>query len=159
MKRKLMKGITGISSIEQCVSQGLEVCVADQILDPVRRLQPNLKIVSKPDSNSTMLGLPNGECLAALVPNHDYLARADFQRCGEGLVGRELMGMAIATPTSPSIVNSYSYYTIALHQEIYIYIYTYTHIYICIYNIYIYIYIILYITIYYIYIYYHIYIL
>jgi len=109
--------VAGISNIEECVSQNLKVCVADQILDPVRRLQPNLNIVNKPDSKNTMLGVPNGECDGALVPDHDYYARADFQRCGEGLVGRELMGMAVATPTSPSILNSYSYYTIALHQQ------------------------------------------
>lgn len=107
----------GIQSIEECVSKNLKVCVATQVFEPVRRIYPNLNIVEKPSSHSTMLGLPNGECSGALIPSHDYHARADFQRCGEGLVGDAVAGMAIATPMDPSILNAYSFHTIALHQQ------------------------------------------
>ncbi|CAE7939208.1 unnamed protein product, partial [Symbiodinium sp. KB8] len=56
-----------------------KVCVISQQLNLVRAQHPTMDVVIFQNSGDLAQGLVDGECQAAIVPEHDVNARSDYQ--------------------------------------------------------------------------------
>lgn len=115
----------GIQGFKDCdpATPGLceKVCVATQLARLTQEIYPTMQLVTPPSSGATLKALADGECDAAIIPEHDMRARLDFQteKCNGGftLVGQAMSDMMVGIPISPEIVNSYSNHAMQLIYE------------------------------------------
>ena len=77
----------GIQSIRDCYAKSTgsnsactHVCVESQYAQAMAEAHPSVEVLLYPSSKSTFTGLVDGQCQAALVPEHDANARLDFQQ-------------------------------------------------------------------------------
>lgn len=112
---------TGITSVKDCDPPSAicqKVCVLQIQLSLVGSQHPTMDVVTFPNSGDLFAGLSNGDCQAAIVPEHDVLARSDFQEsmCANGfhLVGDAIFTVYVGFAVRPDLVNALSYYTLTM---------------------------------------------
>ena len=112
---------TGITSVKDCDPPSAicqKVCVLQIQLSLVGAQHPTMDVVTFPNSGDLFAGLSNGDCQAAIVPEHDVLARSDFQEsmCANGfhLVGDAIFTVYVGFAVRPDLVNALSYYTLTM---------------------------------------------
>ncbi|CAE7242738.1 unnamed protein product, partial [Symbiodinium microadriaticum] len=72
-------GISGIKDCDPPSDICQKVCVISQQLNLVRAQHPTMDVVIFQNSGDLAQGLVDGECQAAIVPEHDVNARSDYQ--------------------------------------------------------------------------------
>mmetsp|Transcript_73096 Transcript_73096/g.136618 ORF Transcript_73096/g.136618 Transcript_73096/m.136618 type:complete len:583 (-) Transcript_73096:11-1759(-) len=111
----------GIQSIADCDPPSDlcgKVCVLTQQLNLVRAQHPTMEVVTTPSSLGLIEMLAAGECDASIAPEHDALARADFQAimCENRLhfVGDAIFQVYVGFAARGDLVNALSYYTLQM---------------------------------------------
>lgn len=111
----------GIQSVADCDPPSAKcstVCVEQNTFPLVAAQHPNMEMVEKVGSWGTMLGLVNGDCDAAVVPEHDVNARRDYQEAMiDGnfiMVGEPIFQVYVGFPARNHLVNALSYHSLNL---------------------------------------------
>ncbi|CAE7455236.1 GRIN1 [Symbiodinium natans] len=111
-------GITGVKDCDPPSDICQKVCIIQQQLNLVRNQHPTMDVVTFPNSGDLFGGLANGDCQAAVVPEHDVRARSDFQEamCANGfhLVGDPIFTVYVGFAVRADLVNALSFYTLQL---------------------------------------------
>ena len=111
-------GITGVKDCDPPSAICQQVCIVQQQLNLVRAQHPTMNVVTVANSGDLVTGLKNGDCQAALVPEHDVLAREDFQNqmCENSfhLVGEAVFTVYVGFAVRADLVNALSYYTLTM---------------------------------------------
>ena len=111
-------GITGVKDCDPPSALCQKVCIIQQQLNLVRAQHPTMEVVTFPNTGDLIGGLESGACQAAVVPEHDVRARADFQEamCANGfhLVGEAVFTVYVGFAVRADLVNAISYYTLTM---------------------------------------------
>jgi len=112
---------SGIQSIDSCdppTDLCQKVCVLVQQLSLVRAQHPTLVVQQVTNSVDLLRGVANGDCDAAIVPEHDAMARQDWQEemCNSGLqlVGGAIFTVYVGLAARGDLVNALSFHTLTL---------------------------------------------
>lgn len=107
---------TGIQGVKDCDPPSAickKVCIIQQQLNLVRAQHPTMEVVTYPNAGDLLTGLKTGECQAAVVPEHDVRARADFQEtmCENNfhLVGDPVFTVYVGFAVRADLVNALSH--------------------------------------------------
>lgn len=111
-------GISGIKDCDPPSDICQKVCVISQQLNLVRAQHPTMDVVIFQNSGDLAQGLVDGDCQAAIVPEHDVNARSDYQEtmCENGfhLVGDAVFTVYVGFAARSDLINALSYHTLQL---------------------------------------------
>merc|ERR1719362_1913797 len=112
------RGITGIEDCDPPSSICEKVCIIIQQRNLLHAQHPTMEVVTYANSGDLVTGLANGDCQAAVVPEHDVRARLDYQEsmCENGyhLVGDPIFTVYTGFAARADLINALSYYMLTL---------------------------------------------